>query len=553
MIFTRLILTVSCAALCTLGAQAAPPPRPVPVAYTAPAGNLPAGHVRGATFDAVLPSGRLITPFGESVVLGIDALGVALSPDGRYAIVSCGDAGGADLQSLVDPTATGGHVLAVVDTATMRIVGRYRAPGETYWLGITALPDPLAASRTLVLASGGPTSVVYAFTLDVEGQLRPDRRHAIAIPSPADPGLVSVGHASPGMLVATRDGRRVYVVNQTAATVAAIDPRSRSLTGPVRPVGFAPFGAAISVDRLLVSDEGLMQYADLAHTAPVPTFRVPPADPQRASALSLVGLAPNGDISALASDAPPFLPASVPMDPGPDGARIVGGAHPTAIAATPDGAYAFVAMSGVDRIATVALDGTPRVVGGTELRLFDRGPVRHAASRAGAIARRLASVRRARWDRRHRGHRRARSRASAPARLDSDGLVSDGDEPGRGRPHAVRREHQRLRSRSAARRADSDRGKLVDARTHRFGQRAPRECDAPCAREHAARRARDTALSACAHARGRHPRRKQNVRRNDRRPRRTRWRSRASALRPRHHAQPPRAGAAIRARDELLF
>ncbi len=31
-------------------------------------------------------------------------------------------------------------------------------------------------------------------------------------------------------------------------------------------------------------------------------------------------------------------------------------------------------MTNVDRIATVALRGTPRAVGGTELRLFDKGP-----------------------------------------------------------------------------------------------------------------------------------------------------------------------------------
>jgi len=62
------------------------------------------------------------------------------------------------------------------------------------------------------------------------------------------------------------------------------------------------------------------------------------------------------------------------MDPTPDGTRTVGGAHPTALTVTRDGAYAFVAMTNVDRIATIALDGTPRVVGGTELRLFDKGP-----------------------------------------------------------------------------------------------------------------------------------------------------------------------------------
>ena len=65
---------------------------------------------------------------------------------------------------------------------------------------------------------------------------------------------------------------------------------------------------------------------------------------------------------------------SLRMDPTPDGLRLVGGAHPTAIVTTANADYAFVAMTNVDRIATVALGATPHVVGGTELRLFDRGP-----------------------------------------------------------------------------------------------------------------------------------------------------------------------------------
>jgi YVTN family beta-propeller protein len=371
-LFSALVLAGFSTGVAAAAARHAHPA--APVAYAAPAGNLPSGHLHGATFDAILPSGRLITPLGTSVVLGIDALGVALSPDGRYAIVSCDDTGNEGLQSLVDPAATGGHVLAVVDTATMTVVSRYRASAEPYWLGVAALPDPLAPSRTLVLASGGTANVVYAFSLDAAGKLIPERRHTIAIPSPTDPNFVSAGHASPGTLVATNDGRRVYVVNQTGATVAAIDTRSRSVTGPLRSVGFAPFGAAVAGDRLLVTGEGLMPYANLAAPQAAPSFRAPQPDPDRAASLSLLGLAPSGDLNAFSPATAGAAPSVLPMDPGPDGVRIVGGAHPTAIAATADGAYAFVAMSGVDRIATVALDGAPRVVGGTELRLFDRGP-----------------------------------------------------------------------------------------------------------------------------------------------------------------------------------
>ncbi len=142
------------------------------MSYGAPAGNIPAGHLRGATYDAVLPSGRIVTPLGTSVLTGMNALGVALTPDGRFAIVTqrrrarrrwC--------TRSIDSGATGGFSLAVVDLATMRVVDRYRAPGEKFWVGIVALPIRPTPSRTLVLASGGPSNAVYALDLDANGHL----------------------------------------------------------------------------------------------------------------------------------------------------------------------------------------------------------------------------------------------------------------------------------------------------------------------------------------------------------------------------------------------
>ncbi|HEY0395739.1 MAG TPA: alkaline phosphatase family protein [Candidatus Elarobacter sp.] len=373
-------LTVPC------GALAAPPPkrppaRPpgtaavrVPISYGAPAGNLPAGHLRGAVFEAVLPSGRLVTPAGQSVVTGMNALGLALTPDERFAIVSNDDEREGAVRSMVDSGATGGFSLAVVELATMRVVDRYRNPQERFWVGVAALADPADASRTLVLASGGPSNAVYAFTLDANGHLSADANHVVTPPAPADPAFADVGHSYPGTLVLSRDNRRAYVVNEAAGTVSAIDTATRTLAGPPQSVGFFPFGAALAGDRLVVSNEGLMRYAKLPAPAAQPPFRNVAADLQRASSLSFVPLAQNGDLSAVPNPAAPFPNPALPMDPTPDGVRTVGGAHPTAVVTTRDGAYAYVAMTNVDRVATVALNGTPRVVGGTELRLFDKGP-----------------------------------------------------------------------------------------------------------------------------------------------------------------------------------
>ena len=91
-----------------------------------------------------------------------------------------------------------------------------------------------------------------------------------------------------------------------------------------------------------------------------------PEDLQRASSLSLLALDAGGNF------VPPQL--ALPLDRRPDGLRVSGGAQPAALVAMRTKPYVFVAMSNVDRVAAVSLEGAPIVAGGTELRLFDRGP-----------------------------------------------------------------------------------------------------------------------------------------------------------------------------------
>ena len=345
------------------------------VQFESPAGKLPAGHLRNALYEAVLPSGRIVTPVGENVVVGMNALGMALTPDGRFAIVSNDDEREGRVHSRIDPSITGGYSLAVIDTTTMHVVDRFSEPKATYFVGVVALTDPQNAARTLVLASGGPDNTVFAFTLDPDGRLVPDAHHTIAFGLPLENGaFADAGHSFPSTIVVAHDGRRAYVVNEGNGTVAAIDTAKRAPSGPVERVGFFPFGAALAGSRLLVTNEGLMRYARVAEPQLAPPFRTPAPDLEHASSLSLLGLAPNGDLAVAESDGTPFAPPAVPMDPAPDGVLTIGGAHPTAIVVTPSGGDAFVAMTNVDRIATVELGAHPHVVGGTELRLFDKGP-----------------------------------------------------------------------------------------------------------------------------------------------------------------------------------
>jgi DNA-binding beta-propeller fold protein YncE len=309
-----------------------------PIVYEAPAEKLQAGRLGVNPFWAVLPSGRLVKPDGSSVAAGTDAQGLALSPDGRYAFVAGSD-------------------LTVIDVGTMRVVARYANLAVGSFTGVVTARDPADASRSLVIAAAPAANAVYFFGFDGR-ELAPDGRA---------PSLPVAGF--PEKLVLASDGKTLYAIDGLGDNVTAIDLQKRSVRAR-NPVGYAPLGAALAGDRLLVCNEGLMRYLPLAHPMPAPVFRTPAADMAHASSLSVLGLDADGGF--VAGDAGAGV--DLWMDRPPDGIRIIGGAHPSAVAATPDGAYAFVAMANVDRVAVVALDPTPRVVTGIDLRLFPLGP-----------------------------------------------------------------------------------------------------------------------------------------------------------------------------------
>lgn len=352
-------LTAAALTLALLGAA------PLPTVYTAPAGSRVAGAPNPARpYNVILPNGRIVAPVGRSVVVGMNALGVAVTPDGRYAIVSNDDEREESAQSTIVPQARGGYSLAVVSTATMKVTDVYRGEKEPFFVGIAALKDPADPARTLVLAAGGPSNAVHFLHLDASGTLHEDST-SLAMPVPADARYANDGHAYPGWVALAPNHRIAYVVNNLANTVTAVDLRAHAALHTV-PVGYFPWAAAVAGKRLYVTDPGLMAYGELPATARYPQFANVPAAPDYASAMTSVPLAADGDVAQGAT--------STQMDAPPDGNENVGGAHPSAIAVSKNGRYAYVCMTNVDRVAIVDLLGVPRVVGGLQLRLFDRAP-----------------------------------------------------------------------------------------------------------------------------------------------------------------------------------
>ncbi|MDQ2871716.1 MAG: bifunctional YncE family protein/alkaline phosphatase family protein, partial [Candidatus Eremiobacteraeota bacterium] len=296
----------------------------------------------------------------------MNALGVALSPGGAFAIVTNDDERQTDAVSSIDPIIHGGYTLTVVNTSTMRVTDVFKSQSNwSLWVGVAALKDPADPTQTLVLASGGPTNVVHFFHLTVAGRLV-SASTDLQIPSPSDARFANAGHSFPGSIVVSEDGRTAYVVNNVGNTLTAIDLRARRILHSAR-VGYFPYGVAIAANRLFVTDPGLMRYGVLPQPVTIPQFKNVDASVENSSALSSVALAEDGDVS-------PEQTSSTSMDQMPNGGDLVGGAAPTAIVASKDGRYAYVCMTNVDRIAVVRLTGSPRVVGGIQLRLFDKAP-----------------------------------------------------------------------------------------------------------------------------------------------------------------------------------
>jgi DNA-binding beta-propeller fold protein YncE len=357
----RRLLAAAASAAVLFGAS----PRLIPLTvYSSPAGNRPAGPSPQRATDAVLPDGRIAAPVGETIFVGTNPQGIALSPDGRFAVVS--NDGGNDGAAPRPAPLVRGSSLAVVDTHSMRVTDVYHDPNVSFYVGVAVVKDPRNPAQMLVLASDGPHDVVRVFDLGFRGKLSPEG--TIALPLAESPGFAGDRRAFPSSIAVSPDGRTAYVVESVGQIVAAIDLTTRTVLDGAA-VGLRPSALATANGRIYVLDAGLASYRTLAKPRRLPEFGQPDVDPDRASSLAVVPLQRGGSVTG-----DPAQTTFLRMDPIPDGIKTIGGIIPSALVARADGAYAYAALSNVDRVAIVALRAEPHVVNGLDLRLFPNAP-----------------------------------------------------------------------------------------------------------------------------------------------------------------------------------
>jgi YVTN family beta-propeller protein len=288
----------------------------------------------------ITPHGWTLTPAGQQVTLGDFPMNSALSPDGKYLVVSNDGQGVQSLQ--------------VIDVQLHKVIQTipYVAP-EGLFVGIAFSPD----GSTVYASAGGNNKIrVYSF---VAGNL--------VEKSPIQMKDASNTNFTPAGLSVSNDGKYIYTANNTANSVSKIDISTGQIVATTQ-TGKDPYGT------LLDSKSGMLYVTNWGESS------VTVLDPQTMTVKNTisVGLHPNaitqnpvtGMIYVANSDSDSISvidpthqtvtqTISVASNQGPSDGNI-----PDALAVSPDGKTLYVANAGGNNIAVVSLSGsTPSVQG----------------------------------------------------------------------------------------------------------------------------------------------------------------------------------------------
>ncbi|MCO5296638.1 MAG: hypothetical protein M9921_07260 [Fimbriimonadaceae bacterium] len=337
--------------------------------------NLPVSLLLGvlavpclAQQSAQLPTGKLITPAGLHTPVGSYPLNMALSPDGKFLVVTT--AGYREFLSVI--RVADGKLVSQLDF-NARPQGQLR-DGLYYGLAFVAELDVrwegdyLAESSTPVLyASRGAQDRISRFVLSKNGKLSPDGPD-LTVPRWGE-GKIPNHPAGLAVLDERQFGdNTLFVVNnQTShetdyrASLSLFDLRNSTHQGRIPLPGFPMAVAAVTQGpragkRVYVTSErdgvvSVIDPSDMRLLKNVPTGAAP------------VGLAlsPNQDVLYVAnsgSDTVSFLStassgilATVLLRP--DDVRGVPGATPTGLGLSPDGKTLYVTLADLNAIAVV--------------------------------------------------------------------------------------------------------------------------------------------------------------------------------------------------------
>ena len=353
----------------------------------------------GSYFAGVLPNGRKVTPAGSTIQIGMNPLGMAVTPDGQYIITTNDDEREGNFPSYQSPINLGGYSISVISASTLAVVSQTNVSGK-FFVGLQAT-GPWGGPYT-IWASGGGDNTIKIFSVSPAGQITVGTPASITVPPTQSARTGFVSNYTPGAAMNTKDqngnlppapsgfsrtgttqitfpagsalspnGQFLYVACDGDNSIAVIDTTKFTVVRQV-PVGYFPYGVSVSTDgqTVAVSNWGLTEYkfknATYDQNGLIQAlgttgqnypdgFYVPVTDEKgkvpKTSSLSILNAA-SGNGANLNLLSAQFLGQKL------DALKNVGGTHPSATAVvhgTTDVLY--VAKTNDDSLAIIPLNG----------------------------------------------------------------------------------------------------------------------------------------------------------------------------------------------------
>lgn len=194
--------------------------------------------------ETIIPNGRIIKPYGQTLRVAPHPYGLALSPDGSFAVTA---------NSGTRPFSI--SILEGLENSDLTVrqipEGPYNDEGllEAVFMGLAITPD----NRSVYVA-GGIANKIFKFEVATGTKV-----DSVDCARPTDRGLRSHGYI--GDMALTEDGSRLYALDQIGFELLVIDTKTNTILERV-PTGRYPFGIRLSPDEteIYVANVGVFEY-----------------------------------------------------------------------------------------------------------------------------------------------------------------------------------------------------------------------------------------------------------------------------------------------------
>jgi YVTN family beta-propeller protein len=195
--------------------------------------------------ETILPNGRIITPTGRQITVAPHPFGLTLSPDGKTIITANSGTGPFSISIINDYNSTALTVKQIPETLNPE-----KGLLEATFMGLAISPD-----NQKVYVAGGQQNRIYIFDLNTNKKLG-----EINGSKSFDGTDYSDGYI--GDMVLSKDGSRLYAVDQIGFRMMVIDTRTNQVIHNVK-TGRYPFGIALSPDEktVYVANVGMFEYS----------------------------------------------------------------------------------------------------------------------------------------------------------------------------------------------------------------------------------------------------------------------------------------------------